>query len=470
MTTEPRIIIVGAGPAGVRAAEALVAAGLRPTVIDEGDRCGGQIYRQPPEARRRPYKALYGYEAGAARAVHETFERLVPAIDYRPRTLVWNVTGDAVHIHDRAAGGVGQLPYTHLVLATGATDRILPFPGWTMPGVYTLGGAQIALKAQDCLIGRRVCFVGTGPLLYLVALQYARAGATVAAVVETSPFGRQMRHAAGLRHAPLTALKGISFMAELAVRRVPVLRGAEPLAVEGGEAVDGLRLRHGGRERLVACDAVAIGHGLRSETQLADLAGVPRAYDPHQHNWVPRVGPDGRTARPGVYAAGDGAGIQGARAAELRGTRAALALLEDLDRPVDAAAVARTEAALRRWSRFRAALDAMFPVPVETLPGLADDVVVCRCEHITAGDIRRTVALTDAEDLNRAKSFSRAGMGRCQGRYCGGTTEALVGSITGRPPAAVGVQRSQPPIKPIPLADLMSPAPGTLPLDPEAAA
>ncbi len=468
--TEPRVLIVGAGPAGIRAAATLVSAGLRPTVIDEGDRCGGQIYRQPPDARRRPYKTLYGWEAGAARALHDTFDRLRPAIAYHPRTLVWNITADAVHIHDRSAGGVGQLPYSHLILATGATDRVIPLPGWTTPGVYTLGGAQIALKAQDCLIGRRVCFVGTGPLLYLVALQYARAGATVAAVVETSPLGRQMRHAAGLRHAPLTALKGLSFMAELALRRVPVLRGAVPLGIEGDTEVSGLRLRHRGRERLIACEAVALGHGLRSETQLADLAGVPRDYDARQHNWVPRVGIDGRTSRAGVYAAGDGAGIQGARAAELRGTRAALAVLEDLGRPVDAALVARAEAALGRWSRFRAALDAMFPVPVEGLPDLADSVVVCRCEHITAGDIRRAIALTGAEDLNRVKSFSRAGMGRCQSRYCGGTTEALVAAATGRAPAVVGVQRSQPPIKPIPLEDLLRPAPGALPLDPEAVA
>lgn len=459
----PAIVVVGAGPAGVRAAETLVAAGLRPTLIDEAERCGGQIYRQPPEARERPYAKLYGSEADKARALHETFARIAPAIDYRPRTLAWDIAGGRVMIH--AGGAVGRIPCTHLILATGATDRTLPLPGWTLPGVYTLGGAQIALKSQDCLIGGRVAFVGTGPLLYLVAVQYARAGAKVAAVIDSGSRADQFANALGLLAKPGVALRGIGFVAELIRRGVPVLKGAIPEGIEA--TADGLAVEVGGRS--FACDAVGLGYGLRPETQLADLAGVPRRFDPRQQVWVPDGGVDGRTPAAGVYIAGDGAGILGADAAELRGRRAALALIEDLGLPTDAAEARALEAGIARWARFRAAIDGMFPVPADALAGLPDATVICRCERITAGDIRRVAALGKPEDVNRLKAFGRAGMGRCQGRFCGDNAQALLAAITGRPRAELGTQRAQPPVKPIPLADFARTADNAEPIAEEAA-
>lgn len=459
----PAIVIVGAGPAGVRAAEVLADAGLRPTLVDEADRCGGQIYRQPPAARRRPYGKLYGSEAARARALHETFERIAPALDYRPRTLAWDVADGGVMIH--AGGAVGRIPCSHLILATGATDRTLPLPGWTLPGVYTLGGAQVALKSQDCLIGERVAFVGTGPLLYLVAVQYARAGARVTAVVDSGSRADQFAHAPGLLAKPGVALRGIGFVAELMRRGVPVLKGAIPDAIE--PTPDGLAIKVGGRS--FACDAVGLGYGLRPETQLADLAGVPRRFDPRQQAWVPESGADGRTPVAGVYTAGDGAGILGADAAELRGARAALALLEDLSHPAELARARRLEAGIARWARFRAAIDGMFPVPAAALATLPDHAVVCRCERVTVGDIRRVAALAHPEDVNRLKAFGRAGMGRCQGRFCGENAQAILAAITGRPVADLGVHRAQPPIKPIPLADFARVAENAEPLIEEAA-
>ncbi|MBN3800833.1 FAD/NAD(P)-binding oxidoreductase, partial [Burkholderia sp. Ac-20392] len=166
-------VIVGAGPAGVRAAEALVDAGLRPVVIDENARWGGQIYRQPPTdgAFSRGKRTLYGFEAAKADAVHRTMAALLPHVDYRPDTLAWAC--GAGRVDSLQGGREVTVPYSHLIVASGATDRMLPVPGWTLAGVYTLGGAQVALKAQGCAIGRRIVFAGTGPLLYLVAYQYA---------------------------------------------------------------------------------------------------------------------------------------------------------------------------------------------------------------------------------------------------------------------------------------------------------
>ncbi len=178
--------------------------------IDEAERPGGQIYRQPPPGAARPAEALYGFEANKAIALHAILSRLGDAVDYRPGTLVWNVFGK--HLDTLGPGGHGGLDFDRLVIASGAMDRVLPFPGWTLPGVFTLGGAQIALKAQGVAIGRRVAFVGAGPLLPLVAHQYVKAGAEVVAVLDLTPFAAKLKQAPGLLAEAGTLAKGLWYM------------------------------------------------------------------------------------------------------------------------------------------------------------------------------------------------------------------------------------------------------------------
>ena len=168
---KPAVVIVGAGPAGVRAAQTLVTAGLvapaqRVVVVDESAQSGGQIYRRQPASFTRPASALYGFEAARATGVHEAFEALKTQIDYWPSSLVWNAQGQALDVLDGASGSSRTLAYSHLIIATSATDRVLPFEGWTLPGVFSMGGAQVALKYQGCAIGKKPVLVGTGPLLY----------------------------------------------------------------------------------------------------------------------------------------------------------------------------------------------------------------------------------------------------------------------------------------------------------------
>ncbi len=164
---ERTVVVVGAGPAGVRAAERLVAGGVRPIVVDEAPRAGGQIYRRPPPGLERPYKTLYGFEAGRAKALHNAFDALGARIDYRPSTLAFAIDGRRIFLNND--GQITELEFDALVLATGATDRLIPFPGWTLPGVYSLGGSQVALKNQATSIGQHPVLMGTGPLLTLVA-------------------------------------------------------------------------------------------------------------------------------------------------------------------------------------------------------------------------------------------------------------------------------------------------------------
>uniref|UniRef100_UPI0028AC86A6 NAD(P)/FAD-dependent oxidoreductase n=1 Tax=Achromobacter animicus TaxID=1389935 RepID=UPI0028AC86A6 len=318
-------VIVGAGSAGIRAAQTLAAQGLRPVILDEGLRPGGQIYRQPPPGFSRPKSALYGFEHRKADAVHRTMQQLQGSVEYRPGCLVWNAEGKTL---DVLCDGVSTtVPYTHLILATGATDRVLPFPGWLTPGVYTLGGSQVALKHQGCAIGSRVAFLGTGPLLYLVAYQYAKAGAQVAAVLDTSRFADRVAALPGMLRAPALLAKGLYYMAWLRAHGVPLRSGVRPVAVQGGDRVTGLSYTRNGRTHTLDCDAVGFGLSLRSETQLASLIGCDFEFNERDRNWIPRRDAAGRSSLAGVYVAGDGAGIAGADAAELAGERAALALL-----------------------------------------------------------------------------------------------------------------------------------------------
>ncbi|AZD92774.1 NAD(P)/FAD-dependent oxidoreductase [Pseudomonas chlororaphis] len=446
----PRVVIVGAGPAGVRCAETLLAAGLVPTLVDENRRDGGQIYRRQPEGFRRDYATLYGSEAHKARALHDSFERLRPRIDYRPDTLVWNLTPGQLCCVSQ--GRHFTLDYDALILCTGATDRLMPLEGWQLAGTYSLGGAQIALKAQSVSIGHRVVFMGSGPLLYLVASQYLKAGAQVAAVLDTSSLGKRIGALPKLLARPGLLWTGMKLLAQLCLARVPVHLGIRPVRVLG-DALGGVSLVQvktaKGDSLDVECDALALGYHLRPETQLADLAGCRLVFDPASSQWLLELDEAGRTSVSGVYAAGDGAKIRGADAAEHAGRLAALALLEDLQLPVNTAERDEQRQALAVMDQFRLGLAQAFPWPSAQAEALPDTAIVCRCEMISAGELRRTVREKGACEVNRAKAFSRVGMGRCQGRYCSQAGAEVIAAAAGVAVQEVGRQRGQAPVKPL---------------------
>lgn len=437
------IVIVGAGPAGISAARTLLDHGVAACLVDESPRGGGQIYRRQPANFQRSAKTLYGFEAAKADAVHRTLDALATQIDYRPDTLVWNAENQRLDMLNN--GRAESVEYSHIIVATGATDRILPVPGWTLPGVYSLGAAQIALKYQGCAIGERVAFCGSGPLLYLVAYQYAKAGAQVVAVLDSAPFSAQCRALPALLGQPGTLAKGVYYRAWLTAHGIPVYQGATLAQVHGEQRVSGIEWG----QRRIDCDAVAFAHALRSETQLADLLGCEFAWSGLNRAWLPQRDTAGRSSVPGVYLAGDGAGIMGADAAQMAGERAALALLEDLGVAIDQRRPAVLEQRLASIQRFRQGLETAFPFPVEWAAQAPDALIVCRCEEVSAGDVRAVVDEGHWE-LNRVKAHCRVGMGRCQGRMCGLAAAEIVAERSARGIENVGRLRSQAPIKPLP--------------------
>lgn len=441
------VVIIGAGPAGIHAAQTLVAHGVRPVLLDEAARGGGQIYRrQPANFKRSPVK-LYGFEAGKASALHQTIDALREQLDYRPETLVWNAEDGALDtLHE---GRAARLAFSRVIVATGATDRILPVPGWTLPGVYSLGAAQIALKFQGCAIGERVVFAGSGPLLYLVAYQYAKAGANVVAVLDSSPFSAQARALPGLLSQPATLAKGIYYRSWLTAHGIPVHQGASLTGINGDQRVQSLTWRNAKGNQHLECDAVAFAHGLRSETQLADLLGCEFAWNPLNRAWLPQRDSAGRSSVAEVYLAGDGAGIMGADAAEMAGERAALALLEDIGYLIPPQRGTQLEQALGRIDTFRQGLERAFIFPENWAADAPNDVMICRCEEVRAGDIRQVVREGHWE-INRVKAHCRVGMGRCQGRMCGAAAAEIIACESQRCVSDIGRLRAQAPIKPLP--------------------
>ncbi|WP_028602061.1 NAD(P)/FAD-dependent oxidoreductase [Ottowia thiooxydans] len=465
----PVAVIVGAGPAGTRAAEVLVAHGLRPIVLDESPRSGGQIYRRQPASFRRSHTQLYGFEASRAERLHRVFDRFDSAIDHRPGTLAWAITEGQVHTARHEDGVTATVNYDVLFLATGAMDRIIPVPGWTLPGVYTLGAAQVALKYQGCAIGQRCVFMGTGPLLYLVAYQYHKAGAEVAAVLDTSGWASAMRHGAGLLNAPAAMAKGLYYVAALKAAGVPIHKGVLPLEVQGQATVRAVRFSDsGGRERTIECSAVGLGYGLQSETQLADLAGCTFAPDSLSRQWLPQTDGDGLSSVSNVYLCGDGARVRGADYAEAAGALAALSWLQRQGRPINEQALQPLRSKLQRGLRFATALQRVFPVPHHLLSTLPGDTVVCRCENITLDGVCQAPHGPQNNDVNRTKALVRVGMGRCQGRVCGLSAASAMAqrqeSSLPLPSLAqrlesIGRIRGQAPVKPLPVAPSGAKAP-----------
>ncbi|MBN9548746.1 MAG: NAD(P)/FAD-dependent oxidoreductase [Alphaproteobacteria bacterium] len=442
----PKIVIVGAGPAGIRAATTLVSAGLHPVVIDEGHRAGGQIYRRPPAGFVRTPEQLYGPEAAKARALHALFDRLIEEGRLTHYAASSVVAAHAGRLHLLREGSVQVIGYDRLILATGASDRVAPVPGWQYAGVYSLGAAQIALKAQGVALGRRIVLVGSGPLLTLVGAQLVKAGADVAAVLDTSSWRRQMRGLGGLAARPVVALRGLILRARLGGR---YHAGVTLERIEADrQGVTALRWRDaGGRERATPCDMIGMGWHLRAETHLADLVGCAFTYDEQWRQWLPKTDEMGRAGN-GVYLAGDGVRLLGADGAEIAGRLAAAACLSDLGMPAPS-----TNADLRklkRLERFARGLAAAFPWPEAMARALPDEAIVCRCENVTAGDVRQSVDLAGGE-ANRVKSLSRVGMGRCQGRYCHLAAVELVATQAGCTADAVGRFRGQAPVRPAPI-------------------
>ncbi|MBW8756748.1 MAG: FAD-dependent oxidoreductase [Burkholderiales bacterium] len=396
-----QVLVVGAGPAGLAAARAAAAAGCDVLLLDAAPQAGGQIWR----AR----------QGVAAPPVADALARLAGA---RARVLVGArvamVLPDATLLVDGPEGAF-RLRWQRLVLATGARERLLPLPGWTLPGVFGAGGLQALVKGGWPIAGRRVLVAGTGPLLLAAAATLRAEGAQVVAVAEEAATPALARFAGALARHPRQAWQALRL--GVALRGLRMMRGWRIAAIEGDAQVERVVLAgEGGRTRRLACDAVAAGWGLVPQTELAQALGCALA---------PRFGAaaivvDGaqRSSVAGVFAAGECTGVAGVRAARLQGEIAGVTAAADLQGR--ASDLRLLTARLAREHDFAAAVAATFPMPRDWAGRLRDDTLVCRCEDVAWAAVR------EQPDLRAAKLATRCGMGHCQGRLCHDTLAAVM--------------------------------------------
>jgi NADPH-dependent 2,4-dienoyl-CoA reductase/sulfur reductase-like enzyme len=445
------VAIVGAGPAGLAAATVTAGAGLATAVFDENPAPGGQVWRAITDTPVQS-RAILGPDYWKGEEIVRAF--LTSGAVHVPAATVWSLSPER-EIGVSIGGAARMVRARQVILATGALERPFPVPGWTLPGVMSVGGAQTLLKSSGLVPSGRTVLAGTGPLLWLFAHQMLSAGAPIHAILDTSePAARwpALKQALPFALSPYLA-KGLKLMTSVR-RRARVLSGITAVAAEGRERIETVVFERGteGTQRMAA-DMLLLHQGVVPNVNLAMAAGVEHRWNEQQLCFLPTVDAHGMSNLDGIAIAGDGAGIAGAEAAVERGRLAALAAVRALrpDAPhlPDEQAIRRT---LARYEGARAFLDTLFR-PARSLRIPAGDTIVCRCEEVTAREVVDNVRI-GCTGPNQLKSFLRCGMGPCQGRLCGLTVTELIAATRGVSPAEVGYYRLRPPVKPISLAEL----------------
>lgn len=460
----PDLLVIGGGPAGLAAARAAALHGVDVVLLDERDHLGGQYFKQrsvaAPNDRPRDAQMIAG--ANLIGAVERLGVRIhTQAIvwgAFRPLELAVVLDGQSVLFRPK-----------RLILATGAFERAVPMPGWTLPGVMTTGAAQTLLRSHGLAAGKRILIAGNGPLNFQLAHELIEAGANVVAVAETAPRPglRSVAATVGMLNAPALAARGLGYVARILNSGAKIHYGSILTRIEGETCarrayisrLDAAGSLIPGSAAGYDADLVCMGFGLQPASELARLLGCEQFFDPVRGTFVVRADADGATSVPGVAVAGDGGGMVGAQAALAQGWIAGCAAAQALGRDPTGSILSETSRQrrrLRRHEQFQASLWQLFRGP-RLHHQLADqDTRICRCENVTLAEIVRELdgGITTVGALKRA---TRAGMGRCQGRYCGPVLANLLAEKTQVPVSDALTFAPRPPVRPVPVGAIGRP-------------
>ena len=437
------------------AAAQCAALGLKTLIIDEQPAPGGQIYRNVANADPALARVL-GKEYAHGKSLVDALR--ASGCEYRSGTTLWYVTPE-LELGLSDANGASRVQARKLILATGAMERPFPVPGWTLPGVITAGAAQIMLKSSGAIPEGRIVIAGCGPLAWLVASQLLSAGATDLTFLDTTPAGREREAMGALPHALFgnggDLFKGLSLIAHVKGSARAYVRGVAELRINGEGRAQSAEYTTASGGKSVAADWVLLHQGVVPNTQITQALRCAHAWDDAQLCWKPTLDSWGASSVDNIVVAGDGGGIAGARAAERSGRIAALGCAHGLGK-IDAAQRDQLAAPLRRelakHLAIRPLLDRLYR-PADNFRIPADDTIVCRCEEVTAGELRRVVDMGSLGP-NQGKYFTRCGMGPCQGRLCGLTVCETIAKHRNVPVAEVGYYRLRAPFKPVTLGEI----------------
>ncbi|TQO19793.1 glycine/D-amino acid oxidase-like deaminating enzyme [Rhodoglobus vestalii] len=464
------VLIVGGGPAGMAAASTAAAAGLKAALIDERPTLGGQVYKQPGPGMRVTNPRAMGAQYLAGRRLIDEVEQSgaeivlsASVVDLEPAPHGWTA------MVQREGHNVEPIQAVRVVIAAGANDRPVVFPGWTLPGVITAGGLQTLAKTQAVIPGKRIVFAGSGPVALAFPAQLASYGANIVTALESGPTpGIGDIAKVGLAAPGNIGLlvEAAKYRASLLAHKIPLKYGRIVVRAEGARRVE--RVVHAavdrdwrvipGTEETIDADVLCIGYGFAPSTELLSLVGCEFDSDEDLGGPVVRRDDWCRTDVVGIYAVGDGAGVEGSAVAADEGRLAAVAVARDANVLTQREAQNRASRLLKKVGRRRvltSAAERMYRVGEGIFELATPDTTVCRCEGTTLAAVQQ--AIDQAPDVSAVKGLTRAGMGPCQGRMCGRHIASMIARNRGVPLSEVEPATPRMPIRPTPIGAIANP-------------
>lgn len=436
------LAVIGAGPAGVAAAVTAAGHGLKVTLLDESPSIGGQVLTKAGPGLEI---STPGPSIQRGLVLVEKLQRL--PVEILNETVVWGIQGTSIAF--AGPGGSDQIAARAVVIATGAREYVPPFPGWTLPGVMTLGGAQHLIKRFSTLPGRSILIAGSGPLMWALAAATLEIGGRVRAILDASQLSNwlpALLQVTAIRDRIALALR---YFRLIGAHRVPYRFLRDPLKALG---TDGLENISAGGIRYDV-DTLCIGFGFRPNVELLQLAGCALNFDRSLGGWIPITDEGMHTDQAGLFAAGECAGVGGAEKALVEGELAAFSALAALGHkptPGDLDRKAWLRKRRGREIRFARVLNRASEPPAAYRHELTDDTILCRCEGVQAGQVRAAIGY-EPTTLDALKNELRVGQGYCQGRICGPILQRLLLEDLGGSGDAPEPFHVRPPIKPLAL-------------------
>ena len=462
---DPELIVIGAGPGGIAAAVEAAKAGVTTTILDENPKPGGRIYGQFSDGFKLVNPKFLGPDYEKGKVLLAEFDTFREKIDYLQDALVFGTFENRIMTFHQAGKG-HRIPFNKLIVATGAYDRPVPFPGWTLPGVLTTGGAQTLVKMQRVLPGKNILFAGTGPLQLVVANQVLDGGGKVEAILEAGEINNWLKLLKGFSRNWGLLTDGLQYIRGIRKAGVPLLRRHIILEARGDRQVEEAIIAEVDQDwraiektrRALKVDTICIGYGLVPSVELKRLVGCKHRYDPDLGGWIPVRNEDMETSVPGVFAVGDGAGAAGSSVAMFEGRIAGISIARSLGHLSSEEAAKRKKPYLSDMKKIRRLRDALDRISYPR-PGLFelahDDTIICRCEELTLGDIKNAIGKGTIE-MNELKRITRMGMGRCQGRMCAPAVQEIIARQTQTPAAEIEYLNQRPPTRLVPINMLAS--------------
>jgi len=452
MNRQADLLVIGSGPAGLAAACAGADCGLEVVLVDEQSTPGGQLFRNIESPLGQ--SMLNDKDRKLGMRLVDDFRK--SGVEFHSGTTVWAVEPRKVSC--TREGKSYRIYAQSVIVAPGAMERPVPFPGWTLPGVMGAGGADIVLKSGGSLTedpNEPIVLAGNGPLLLLLACHLLNSGANIAAWLDTGYWPKRLFAAAPL----LTSVfdmpylgKGLGMALKILKSRVPMATRVTDIRAHGAKQLEKVTCKVKGKTREIKAGCLLRHEGLIPRTHILNSMGAKHLWDGLQRYWYPETDRFGATSIDGVFLAGDAAYVHGGDASIVKGTLSGIAAARRLGVISESEAAYRTQAPLASLRRIRTARNFLRYVfaPNPNIFNLPDETAVCRCESVTAGQIRKVVK-EGVTDVNDVKRFTRCGMGPCQGRMCGPALAELTAATASKPVDSVGVLQVRQPLRPVTL-------------------